>query len=91
MHWPPSSRRRTRERGDQYECLAVSRVLRTTYPVSFLTRPEPEGIGFSPPGGGAELPVTSDDEDNGTDEITLKRDELDALIEDAVRKDRQRR
>ncbi len=45
----------------------------------------------SPPGGGAELPVTSDEEENVTDEITLRRDELDALIEDAVRKDRARR
>jgi L-fuculose-phosphate aldolase len=44
-----------------------------------------------PPGGGAELPVTSDSEDGGADEITLKRDELDALIEEAVRKDRARR
>jgi L-fuculose-phosphate aldolase len=44
-----------------------------------------------PPGGGAELPVTSDEEENVTDEITLKRDQLDALIEDAVRKDRARR
>ena len=44
-----------------------------------------------PPGGGAELPVTSDEEENVTDEITLKREELDALIEDAVRKDRARR
>lgn len=46
---------------------------------------------IAPPGGAAELPVTSDDEDNVTDEITLRRDELDALIEDAVRKDRARR
>lgn len=45
----------------------------------------------TPPGGGAELPVTSDKEENVTDEITLRRDELDALIEDAVRKDRARR
>ena len=45
----------------------------------------------SPPGSGTELPVTSDEEENVTDEITLKREELDALIEDAVRKDRARR
>ena len=45
----------------------------------------------SPPGGGADLPVTSDEEESVTDEITLRRDELDALIEDAVRKDRARR
>jgi L-fuculose-phosphate aldolase len=46
---------------------------------------------IAPPGGSAELPVTSDDEDNVADEITLRRDELDALIEEAVRKDRARR
>jgi len=46
---------------------------------------------IAPPGSAAELPVTSDDDDNVTDEITLRRDELDALIEDAVRKDRARR
>jgi L-fuculose-phosphate aldolase len=45
----------------------------------------------TPPGNGADLPVTSDDDDNMADEITLRRDELDALIEDAVRKDRARR
>jgi len=45
---------------------------------------------IAPPGGAAELPVTSDD-DNVADEITLRRDQLDALIEDAVRKDRARR
>jgi L-fuculose-phosphate aldolase len=45
----------------------------------------------APPGNGAELPVTSDDENSGADEITLKRGELDALIEEAVRKDRARR
>lgn len=44
-----------------------------------------------PPGGGAELPVTSDTEEVGAGEVTLKRDELDALIEEAVRKDRARR
>ncbi|HVO57130.1 MAG TPA: class II aldolase/adducin family protein [Dongiaceae bacterium] len=44
-----------------------------------------------PPGGGAELPLTSDEDENVTDEITLRRDELDALIDDAVRKDRARR
>jgi len=46
---------------------------------------------IAPPGSSAELPVTSDDEDNVADEITLRRDELDALIEEAVRKDRARR
>lgn len=46
---------------------------------------------IAPPGSGAELPVTSDEEEGVADEITLRRDQLDALIEDAVRKDRARR
>jgi L-fuculose-phosphate aldolase len=45
----------------------------------------------TPPGEGSELPVTSDSEEGAANEITLKRDELDALIEEAVRKDRARR
>jgi L-fuculose-phosphate aldolase len=45
----------------------------------------------SPPGGAAELPVTSDNEEGVADEITLKRDELDRLIEEALRQDRARR
>jgi len=44
-----------------------------------------------PPGGASELPVTSDSEDGVADEITLKRDELDHLIEEALRQDRARR
>lgn len=46
---------------------------------------------IAPPGNGADLPVTSDVEEGVADEITLRRDQLDALIEDAVRKDRARR
>jgi len=44
-----------------------------------------------PPGGGAELPETSDMGENTTEEITLTRSELDALVDEAVRKDRSRR
>jgi L-fuculose-phosphate aldolase len=44
-----------------------------------------------PPGGSAELPITSDSEDGVADEVTLKRDELDRLIEEALRQDRARR
>jgi L-fuculose-phosphate aldolase len=44
-----------------------------------------------PPGGASELPITSDSEDGVADEITLKRDELDHLIEEALRQDRARR
>jgi len=46
---------------------------------------------IAPPGGGGELPVTSDEDENVTDEVTLRRAELDALIEEAVKKDRARR
>jgi L-fuculose-phosphate aldolase len=45
----------------------------------------------APPGGGAELPVTSDDERGGNESVTLSREELEALIDEAVRKDRARR
>jgi L-fuculose-phosphate aldolase len=44
----------------------------------------------APPGGGAELPVTSDANESG-DHVRLTRGELDTLIDEAVRKDRARR
>ena len=44
-----------------------------------------------PPGGGAELPETSDGSDSSRDHVSLTRSELDALIDEAVRKDRARR
>lgn len=44
-----------------------------------------------PPGGGADLPETCDNGENTTDEVTLTRSELDALVDEAVRKDRSRR
>jgi L-fuculose-phosphate aldolase len=44
-----------------------------------------------PPGGGAELPITSDGGDTSGDHVALTRTELDALIDEAVRKDRTRR
>jgi L-fuculose-phosphate aldolase len=44
-----------------------------------------------PPGGGAELPETCDTGESSADEVTLTRAELDALIDEAVRKDRSRR
>jgi len=45
----------------------------------------------TPPSGGAELPITSDSPDHDEDQVTLTRNELDALIDEAVRKDRARR
>jgi L-fuculose-phosphate aldolase len=44
-----------------------------------------------PPGGGAELPITRDSGETAGDHVTLTRSELDALIDEAVRKDRSRR
>lgn len=44
----------------------------------------------APPGGGAELPVTRDVDENPREHVTLTRSELDALIDEAVRKDRAR-
>ena len=44
-----------------------------------------------PPGGGAELPETCDGGESETDEVTLTRSELDALVDEAVRKDSARR
>jgi L-fuculose-phosphate aldolase len=44
-----------------------------------------------PPGGGADLPLTCDGGDAPGDRVRLTRSELDALIDEAVRKDRSRR
>lgn len=44
-----------------------------------------------PPGGGADLPETRDSRESPTEEVTLTRAELDALVDEAVRKDRARR
>ena len=45
----------------------------------------------SPPGGGGGLPITSDSGEVAEDRVTLTRNELDVLIEEAVRKDRARK
>jgi L-fuculose-phosphate aldolase len=44
-----------------------------------------------PPGGGAELPETNDTGESSSTHVSLTRNELDALIDEAVRKDRARR
>jgi L-fuculose-phosphate aldolase len=44
-----------------------------------------------PPGGGADLPITSDGGDSAGDHVSLTRSQLGALIDEAVRKDRTRR
>jgi len=45
----------------------------------------------SPPGGGGGLPITSDSGEVAEGRVTLTRNELDVLIEEAVRKDRARK
>lgn len=44
-----------------------------------------------PPGAGAELPQTCDRDEGAANHVTLTRGELEALIDEAVRKDRTRR
>jgi L-fuculose-phosphate aldolase len=44
-----------------------------------------------PPGGGADLPITSDGGDSAGEHVSLTRSELGALIDEAVRKDRTHR
>jgi L-fuculose-phosphate aldolase len=44
-----------------------------------------------PPGGGADLPMTSDGGDSAGEHVSLTRSQLGALIDEAVRKDRTRR
>lgn len=43
---------------------------------------------IAPPGGRGELPLTSDSAESATRTVTLTRAELEALIDEAVRKDR---
>jgi L-fuculose-phosphate aldolase len=59
--------------------------------VAKLMAARPRYSVVSPPGGGAELPVTSDDSSSRGDRVTLTRAELEALVDEAIRKDRSRR
>jgi L-fuculose-phosphate aldolase len=59
--------------------------------VAKLMAARPRYFVSTPPGGGAELPVTSDDGASGGDRATLTRAELESLIDEAIRKDRSRR
>jgi len=59
--------------------------------VAKLMAARPRYFVAPPPGGGAELPITCDSGDNSGEQVTLARSELDALIDEAVRKDRARR
>jgi hypothetical protein len=71
--------------------LAGDPVLLSGREVAKLMAARPRYFVSPPPGGGAELPITSDGGENTDDDVTLTRSELDALIDEAVRKDRNRR
>ena len=54
--------------------------------VAKLMAARPRYFVSPPPGGGAELPITNEGSESADDRVTLTRDELDALIDEAVRK-----
>ena len=72
------------------ESAGVSRLL-SSREVAKLMAARSRYFVSPPPGGGAELPVTRDTSEIAGDRVTLTRNELDALIDEAVRKDRTRR
>ena len=71
--------------------MAGEPVLLSSREVAKLMAARPRYFVSPPPGGGAELPITRDSGENAGDDVTLTRSELDALIDEAVRKDRTRR
>ena len=71
--------------------LAGDPVLLTGREVAKLMAARPRYFVSPPPGGGAELPITAESSESAGDNVTLTRSELDALIDEAVRKDRSRR
>lgn len=71
--------------------LAGSPVLLSSREVAKLMAARSRYFVNPPPGGGAELPETSDGGEPSGSRVTLTRDELEALIDEAVRKDRARR
>ncbi len=71
--------------------LAGQPVLLSGREVAKLMAARPRYSVAPPPGGGAELPITSENGETAGDHVTLTRSELDALIDEAVRKDRSRR
>jgi L-fuculose-phosphate aldolase len=66
-------------------------VLLTGREVAKLMAARPRYFVSTPPGGGAELPMTAENTESAGDQVTLARSELDALIDEALRKDRRRR
>ena len=71
--------------------LAGGPVLLSGREVAKLMAARPRYFVAPPPGGGAELPITNEAGETAGDDVTLTRSELDALIDEAVRKDRSRR
>src|SRR5438132_2433383 len=71
--------------------MAGEPALLSSREVAKLMAARPRYFVSPPPGGGAELPITRDTGENSGDDVTLTRSELDALIDEAVRKDRTRR
>jgi L-fuculose-phosphate aldolase len=71
--------------------LAGEPVLLSGREVAKLMAARPRYFVSPPPGGGAELPITSDSGESAGDHVRLTRAELDALIDEAVRKDRRHR
>jgi len=71
--------------------MAGEPALLSSREVAKLMAARPRYFVSPPPGGGAELPITRDSGENSGDDVTLTRSELDALIDEAVRKDRTRR
>ena len=71
--------------------LAGEPTLLSSREVAKLMAARPRYFVAPPPGGGAELPITCDSGEPTGNHVKLTRSELDALIDEAVRKDRSRR
>jgi L-fuculose-phosphate aldolase len=71
--------------------IAGEPTLLSSREVARLMAARPRYFVSPPPGGGAELPITCDSGEAAGNEVKLTRSELDALIDEAVRKDRSRR
>lgn len=71
--------------------MAGDPVLLTSREVAKLMAARARYCVTPPPGGGAELPETNDGGDSADTQVTLTRNELETLIDEAVRKDRARR
>jgi len=71
--------------------MAGEPTLLSSREVAKLMAARPRYFVAPPPGGGAELPMSCDTGEASGNHVKLTRSELDALIDEAVRKDRSRR